>query len=82
MSNPSALAVVSLLGSLQVYDLTSMDALRAKSLRLTALLELLLATRIQQQYAHTCRALEGVRVLAHKLVGAWPGRGGRGCLRC
>ena len=50
LSNPSALAVTSLLGSLQVFDMTSMEALRAKSLQLTALLEQLLLTRIQSEY--------------------------------
>ena len=43
MSNPCVLAVVSLLGSLQVFEETSMQALTAKSWLLTGYLEFLLA---------------------------------------
>ncbi|KAJ3292477.1 hypothetical protein HDU76_007162 [Blyttiomyces sp. JEL0837] len=42
VSNPSVVSTVSLLGSLQVFEQTTMDALRAKSLQLTAYLEILL----------------------------------------
>ncbi|KAI8872511.1 kynureninase [Ramicandelaber brevisporus] len=42
LSNPSVLATVSLLGSLEVYAKTDMHALRAKSLLLTGYLQLLL----------------------------------------
>ncbi|KAJ3098857.1 hypothetical protein HDU96_010922 [Phlyctochytrium bullatum] len=42
LSNPSVVSTTSLLGSLQVFAKTSMEALREKSLRLTAYLELLL----------------------------------------
>lgn len=39
LSNPSALDMTSVMASLDVFALTSMDALRARSLRLTAYLE-------------------------------------------
>lgn len=39
LSNPSALDMTSVLASLDVFSLTSMEALRARSLRLTAYLE-------------------------------------------
>ncbi|KAI9218714.1 kynureninase-like protein [Blastocladiella britannica] len=42
LSNPSVVATVCVLGSMQVYDQTTMAALRAKSDRLTAYLEHLL----------------------------------------
>ena len=42
VSNPSVVSTICLLGSLQVFSKTSIDALRAKSLLLTAYLELLL----------------------------------------
>jgi kynureninase len=42
LSNPSALDVTSVLASLSIHDTTSMTALRARSLRLTAYLEFLL----------------------------------------
>ncbi len=41
LSNPSVLATTSLLGSLNVFEKTSMAELRSKSERLTAYLELL-----------------------------------------
>lgn len=43
LSNPSVLNVVSLLASLQVFEMTTMTALRAKSVLLTGYLEKLLA---------------------------------------
>ena len=49
------LSVISLLGSLQVFDQTSMAALRTKSLGLTAFLEHLLQTRIQCVHARARR---------------------------
>jgi len=45
-SNPCVLAVVALLGSLNVFSKTSMTNLRAKSLLLTAYLEHLLTTEV------------------------------------
>ena len=39
LSNPSALDMTSVMASLDVFDLTSIDALRQRSLRLTAYLE-------------------------------------------
>lgn len=42
VSNPNVLATISVLGSLQVFDQTSMDELRKKSLLLTGYLESLL----------------------------------------
>ncbi|KAJ3108000.1 hypothetical protein HDU97_002580 [Phlyctochytrium planicorne] len=42
LSNPSVVSTISLLGSLQVFARTSIDALREKSFLLTAYLELLL----------------------------------------
>jgi len=42
LSNPSVLSMVGVMASMQVYDLTTMDILRHKSLLLTAYLELLL----------------------------------------
>jgi len=47
MSNPSAIDLASLAGSLSVFDQTSIQELRAKSLRLTAYLEFLLNNIIQ-----------------------------------
>lgn len=44
LSNPNVLATVSLLGSLQVFALTSMPDLRAKSLLLTGYLSSLVST--------------------------------------
>ncbi|KNE57323.1 kynureninase [Allomyces macrogynus ATCC 38327] len=46
LSNPSVVATVSLLGSMQVFQKTSIAQLRAKSLRLTAYLEHLLVSEI------------------------------------
>ncbi|ETI27474.1 kynureninase [Cladophialophora carrionii CBS 160.54] len=43
LSNPSALDITAVIASLQIFNQTSMAALRAKSLRLTAYLEELLA---------------------------------------
>jgi kynureninase len=43
MSNPCVLAVISLLGSLQLFDQTSMDGLVAKSRLMTGYLEWLLS---------------------------------------
>ena len=42
VGNPSALAISSLLASLEVFEQTSMEAIRAKSLKITAVLERLL----------------------------------------
>ncbi|KAJ3356043.1 hypothetical protein GGF32_001729 [Allomyces javanicus] len=46
LSNPSVVATVSLLGSMQVFQKTSIAQLRAKSLRLTAYLEHLIVSEI------------------------------------
>ena len=42
LSNPSVLATVALLGSLEVFEQTSMEELRAKSVLMTGWLEFLL----------------------------------------
>ncbi|ORZ34911.1 kynureninase-like protein [Catenaria anguillulae PL171] len=58
LSNPSVVATVSLLGSLQVFAQTSMDALRSKSLRLTAYLEHLIdAVVVPRPSSHGVRLI-------------------------